>query len=260
MTHAKLKIALGVAAGIFLAGGLAKVFLATDKTGENLPTGEIFKNAREKYASLASYGDEGKTVAVLNGMTITTAFTIKLARPNLYRIEWEQNSVSPVFSFATAKTQSVWSAGQGDFLEMGAGVQKQTSQEMALASATGISGGAAATIPGTFFKMNWGNQLGASEAGQKRQGDEKVGEEDCYVFTSDTNGQATTLWIGKRDFLIHQVRHVTSVEAMKTVLDQAAKLNPGAVLPPQIPTAVTSTETHTNIVLNPKFSSASFAR
>jgi outer membrane lipoprotein-sorting protein len=259
MTYAKLKLALGISAGILLAGGAATVVLSGDGAGGNLSSGEIFKKAQDKYASLTSYSDEGKSVAILSGTTITTAFTIKLARPNLYRVAWQQTTESS-FSTTTGKPEAVWSLGEGDYLDMGMGVQKQASQEGALSSATGISGNAAASIPGTFFKMNWGGQLKASAAGEKRQDDAKVGGVDCYVFTSESKGTTRTLWIGKEDLLIHQIRNVSTAEAVKTMLDDAAKRNPGVHLPPQQYDGITRTETHTNIVVNQKFSPADFAR
>lgn len=250
MTCAKLKLAIGTSAAIILVGGTTTVVLSSDLAGDNLPPGEIIKRAQQKYASLTSYSDEGKTVAILNGTTITTAFTIRLARPNLYRIDWEQ----PVHASYTNKG-AVWSAGEGDFLRMGSAAEKQASQEMALGSATGISGGAAATIPGTFFKMNWGNRLGGSVSSEKPQPDQKVGDVDCYVLTSDSKGRTRTLWIGKQDFLIHQVRNVTSAAAMKTVRAEAAKGQPelAAGLPEFKSQGITSTETHENIVVDQKF-------
>jgi hypothetical protein len=270
MTYAKFKLALGVVLTVLLAGAVAILAISCRKAADNLQPsnnlqasdnlqpGEIFKKAQEKYASLNSYSDEGKTVAILNGTTITTTFTIRLARPNFYRIEWEQNTESADGS-AKTKRSTVWSAGEGDFLDMaGRGAEKQASQETALAGATGISASASATIPGTFFKMNWGNQLGNWAADQKEPTEEKVGDVNCYVFTRDLNGIANTLWIGKQDFLIHQVRHVTSAKAMKAYMDEAAKRNPGLVLPAQKFDGVTSTETHTNIIVNPKFSQSDF--
>jgi hypothetical protein len=124
MTYAKLKLALYISAAIVLAGGATTLVLSSDGAGDDAATGEIFKNAQEKYASLTSSSDEGQTVATLNGSIITTTFTIKLARPNLYRIEWQQKNES-TFSSTTTKTEAVWSAGAGDFLEMGFGVQNK---------------------------------------------------------------------------------------------------------------------------------------
>jgi hypothetical protein len=141
--------------------------------------------------------------------------------------------------------------------------QKQGSRETALASATGISGNAAATIPGTFFKMNWGDQLGGSMSGAKQQPDEKVGDVDCSVFAKELNkGVMRTLWIGKEDFLIHQVRNVTSAKAMQAMMAETAKSHPEIIarLKQAGMQGITSTETHQNIVLNPKLSATDFAR
>jgi len=254
----KLKLALRIGAATILVGCTSTVALSSEASGDNLAPSEIFNKAQEKYASLTSYSDEGKTVATLNGMTITTTFSIRLARPNFYRIEWEQSNDS-TFTKTKAQTRAVWSAGEGDFLDFtGTGAQKQASLESALASATGISAGAAATVPGTFFKSNWGNQFGRPVSSRKQQADEKVGDVDCYVFTSELNGTTNTIWLGKQDFLIHQVRNITSAEAMKTLMADAAKRNPGILTSPQQFGGTTSTETHTKIAVNQKFLPADF--
>lgn len=262
MTWMKLKLAIGAGAVVLLAGSTAMVAFSDGEHADTPSTAEIFKNARDTYASLTSYSDEGQSVSTLNGTTITTTFTIKLARPSLYRIEWQQKDASS-FGITTTKREAVWSAGDGDFLDMGHGAEKERNREMALSGATGISGGAAATIPGTFFRMNWGNELGGSTAKEKRQPDENVGGVDCYVFTEELKkGVTRTLWIGKQDFLIHQIRNVMSAEAMKAVLADALKRSPqiaGRIKMTE-PTENISIQTHSNIVLNAKLSPSDFAR
>ena len=47
---------------------------------------------------------------------------------------------------------------------------------------------------------------------------------------------------------------------MKAALANAAKTNPGMAIPNQNFGGMTSTETHTNIILNQKFSPADFSR
>ena len=81
----------------------------------------------------------------------------------------------------------------------------------------------------------------------KRQPDEKVSEVDCYVFEGGTKDEKKTLWFGKQDFLIRQVRTVYSID-----IKQPDSLE----IRRQI---ITSTETHSNIVLNQKFSAADFS-
>jgi len=112
-----------VALVILLAGGFPASVFSGDAGPDNLSPAEIFKRAQDKYASLSSYSDEGKVVCTLNGMNITTAFTIRLARPDLYRIEWNQSYPN----LPKGQTMAVWSAGSGDFLDMGTGARKQAS-------------------------------------------------------------------------------------------------------------------------------------
>jgi outer membrane lipoprotein-sorting protein len=255
MTYSKRNLVFCFCVTMILAGTPAMVIPSSAESAGELPANEILKNAQEKYASLTSYSDTGRTVSEINGTRLTTTFKVKLARPGFYLIEWEQ----PVHASYT-NSGAVWSAGDGDFMRMGSNLQKRASREEALGSATGVSGSAAATIPGTFFRMNWGNQLDASVSQSTKQLDEKVGDVDCYVFTSQSKGRTSTLYIGKKDFLIHQVKTVTSDEAMKVALAEAAKSHPEIRLPqPQVgPQGVISTETHENIVVNEKYSNGIF--
>jgi len=256
MTWMKLKFALGLGMAAFLTGGVATE-LALHAAGTDALTAEqILKKSQEAYASMTSYSDDGKTVASLSGKTFTTTFNIKLERPDYYRIEWEQ-AVSPSYTSGG----KAWSAGQGDFLELAhaGGPKKQQDKDTALAGATGVSGGAAATVPGTFFKMNWGNQLGGSFAQSKQLADEKVGDADCYVFETESKGIAQTLWIGKKDFLIHQKRSVSNTEAVKNAMEMAEKAT-GFKTPSSPQGSIVSTETHEHIVVNPKFTPADFER
>jgi RNA polymerase sigma factor (sigma-70 family) len=256
MTWLKIKFALSISVAMLITGGAVTVAISQTSSGDKLTPQEIFKKSQDVYAALSSYSDEGKTVSSIGSTTVAPhTFTIKLARPNLYRIEWQQQETS---SFMNSGV--VWSAGDGDFMVMGSGnAQKQTSREMALGGATGISGGAAATIPGTFFKMNWGNQLG-SALSEKQQSDEKVGDVDCYVFTSELKGNIKTLWIGKKDFLIRQVENDTSAASLKKTLEDAAKRNPQMHFPTSASSSgdVKSIETHLNIVVNKQFSASDF--
>ncbi|MGO8763895.1 MAG: RNA polymerase sigma factor [Limisphaerales bacterium] len=263
MNYAKLKLATGMAIAILVAGGAATVAILAAggnatvaisqiSSDPHLTPQQIIEKSQNVYAGLSSYSDKGQTISSVNGMTLATTFTIKLARPDLYRIEWQQ----PV-TFSYSNKGVVWSAGEGDFMVMGdRPAEKEKSRESALGGATGISGDAAASIPGTFFNMNWGSQLKGPVSNEKQQADEKVGDVDCYVFTSELKGTIKTLWIGKKDFLIHQIRNVTSAAFVKAALAQAAKNNPGA--PQLTTTGITSTETHENIVVNQKFSPSDF--
>jgi outer membrane lipoprotein-sorting protein len=199
MTWLKIKFAIGVGIVALLAGGAVTVAISQTSGDDKLTPQEIFKNAQDAYASLSSYSDEGKTVAIVNGMTLTTTFNIKLSRPNSFRVEWSQ--ATDYFTNGGV----VWSDGSDIFMGMKYSQYlpkpaKYNDKESALSAASGVSASASATVPGTFFKMNWGNQFGGSIANEEQQADEKVGDIDCYVFKSELKGTTKTLWIARKIF------------------------------------------------------------
>jgi RNA polymerase sigma factor (sigma-70 family) len=256
MTWMKLKLALGISAAALIAGGAATVAISQTSGDGKMTASDIMKNSQEIYAALSSYSDEGKTVSSIGKTAVAPhAFTIKIARPNLYRIEWKQDSGFFV------STGTVWSAGDGHFLKMSTlgKPTKYSNQNMALDSATGISGGAAGSIPGTFFS-NLRNQFKGMEKAFKIK-DEKIGDTDCFVLSDGKDGRTRTLWIGKEDFLIHQIQTMTSAAVLKSTLEAQMKIHPelrDVMARTPIGGDSISTETHTNIVINQAFSKANF--
>lgn len=226
MTWLKFKFAAGVGVAVLLAGGAATVAVL-QTGGSELTPEKIIEKSQATYAALSSYSDNGKIIAEVGNQTIPTTFNIRLQQPNLYRVEWTQTTAF----FTNGGT--VWSAGNGDFMAMKHGnynaqPAKYRDMQSALAAATGISGSASSTIPGTFFNQNQGNVLKINPAKSTLQKlkDEPVDGVDCYVLSTiidaanlpnggkleDNTGKigkrTTMLWIGKRDHLIHQAQNI----------------------------------------------------
>jgi hypothetical protein len=224
------KVPFGICAAIWLACGVTPPVFADDAAGNHLSTIQIFQKVKDTYASMITYSDEG-CVVTARGTVIN--FSTRLARTNFYLIEWQQTNAT-----AGSGSQAVWFAGAGDFLQAEAGVQCQGGRKIALAHASAFSDGATATIPSVFFDLRWVEEpLEDLVFSVDRQSDDNVGGVSCYVFTKGLLGATNTLWIGKQDFLIRQVRTVISLEAMPDF---------------------TALETHTNIVLNQRFSRSDF--
>ena len=206
---------------------MVRIAYSDDKPTVDLLPRTILVRSQEIYDSLTSYSDTGKIV-IFDGLkpppkgNFFFAFKIKLARPNLYQIEWEIEG--------TGNTRVVWSAGKGDFRGIGNESIKEKNRRSVLLGAIGDSGGATQTIPGVFFKTDWGTLLEAFGDNVKREADEKLDDIDCYALLSEDGKLKITLWIGKKDFLIHQIRHVITDEIITT-----------------------ATETHSDIVVNQKF-------
>ena len=259
MTWLKLKFAAGVGLATVLAGGVAMVAVSQTGNVDKPSVQEIVKQSQDAYAALTSYSDQGQTVSSIGSNAVAPHnFSIKLARPDLYRVEWTQD-----LGFY-AQTGLVWSAGGGNFLKM-TQASKPTlysNMEGALSGATGISGGASGSIPGTFFKLNWGNKLGATMQTAKRKPDEKIGDVDCYVLTQSKAGRTQTLWIGKQDFLIRQYEQDTSAAAMQTMLEAQAKTHPeiqSMLQRGNLGGDAKSVETHTDLVLNQTIAKTDFS-
>jgi outer membrane lipoprotein-sorting protein len=240
------RLTLGISLAITLASGAMTEAFSGEEVGDHFSPSQIIKRAEEAYASLVSYSDEGQTIVDSGGNA--TTFTIRLARTNFYLIEWEKNDESSFVPLAQ-HVQAVWSSGGGNYFEAESGVQNELSRDFALGHAAAPSGGASAIIPMTFFDMQleWGETFGAPELKENRQADEKVRGVECYVITGESQGLTKTLWIGKQDYLIRQIRTMVSTDALRADI-----ANWVPAITPSIH-GFTWTETHTNIVVNKRF-------
>ena len=240
----KLKFITGITIGVVLMGGIAAEVIPSQTNPNARPTAdEICSNTLSAYASLQSYSDDCKIVTERARGKTTTTFSSKLSHPDLYRIDWTS-------TFGRNTNQgTVWSDGSGNFCAMDASTpQKSTNMTYALVLAAAESRSVLTTIPSFFFKLP-----GNGFAHANRRNDETLNGLDCYVissigtvnFVDGSIGKETyTWWIGKSDLLIRQVQCVIKI---------------GSSGPNSLGADV-STETHENIVANPKFSSSDFAR
>jgi RNA polymerase sigma factor (sigma-70 family) len=230
LTWIRLKFAAGVSATGLLAGGVAMVAISQSSTNNQLSAQEIAKESQDAYAALTSYSDTGTQMLEIAGKNTETAFNIRLARPNLYRIDWTMTA-GP-----NSAKGAAWSDGSGDYFEMGAagkGKEKVKDMQTALGSMT-LTGNSAIAVPEVFFKLSLGDPMGHIVNGKvegygkveaKRDKDGRVGDVDCYVIRSVMGAGGTMpaalgkmgmppstrlfwrlFWIGKRDHLIHQIQ------------------------------------------------------
>jgi RNA polymerase sigma factor (sigma-70 family) len=242
MTWLKIKFALVVGTFVLLAGGVATVAISQTSSGNKLTPQEIAKQSQDAYVALTSYSDSGTTVTEIAGKNIKTTFNIRLARPNLYRID----STMP-----NGAKGAAWSDGNGDYFEMtAAGKEKEKMKDMQTALGyMAALGNSAIAVPKIFFNLTSVDPMSYIVTGKvetKREKDGQVGDVDCYVITSvmDTAkmraegtlpdgvgkmGTTTSLfWIGKRDHFIHQIQSsvdLSSVDLASTTLPSPARLS-----------------------------------
>jgi RNA polymerase sigma factor (sigma-70 family) len=302
MTHAKLKLAIGIAAGILLVAGATTIVISQIVNGDKLTPQEIAKQSQDAYAALSSYSDNGATVVEFAGKNIRTTFNIRVARPNLYRLDWIMTAGQE-----NAKG-AAWSDGSSDYFKTEAtGKEKVKDMQTALGS-TAALGNSAIAVPEIFFKLTLGDPMGfivTGKAESKREKDGQIGDVDCYVISSVVdsaklfaNGalpasmgkmgktiSTKLFWIGKRDHLIHQIQ--SSVNLASSTLPDMTRLSDDDIkkllekenkpvtaesiadtrteletLSKKMQSVMKGkmivTETHENISVNQKFSSADF--
>jgi RNA polymerase sigma factor (sigma-70 family) len=159
----------------------------------DLSSAQILKKAQETYASLSSYSDTGKIISETVDYTLTNSFSIRLARPNLYRIEWE-NGIC-------------WSLDDANYIHMNGMPVREESNPRDAISQSSVLAVPAAFLGKIYSEINWGDNLAffVSSPSVVRLADEKIQSDECYVF--NIKGEPTIyLWIGKTDFLIHQIK------------------------------------------------------
>ena len=172
---------------------------------QDVTPGNIFENVKTAYKSIDTYKAEGNITSNINPggtqMNIETSFSIILKKPNLYLISWTQESMPGM-----SQSGAVWSDSTQPYLYMGwmNAYSKMGSDELALASATGISGGAAFTIPSLFLSVfKEQPDLFSRLKEPQIEMTEKVGEDDCYVISGSSSiSKKETFWVSKKSYLI----------------------------------------------------------
>lgn len=236
MTWLKNIGAVGVGAAALMTGGAARMAISQASGGDQVTAQEIVGKSRNAYAALSSYSDSGTAVAEFAGQKNTLTFNTRLQRPNIYRIDWTQGMASKGV---------VWCDGSGDYFlattaghEENAKPQRMQDMKNAFAQAAGFSFSSASAVPGIFFNQSLGDIFTAPVASGicplQKEKDGTVGDVGCYVVSGvmDLSKQPekgkpgtafTMLWIGKKDFLIHQCRtkYVEKVGSSAAKSDEA---------------------------------------
>jgi outer membrane lipoprotein-sorting protein len=178
----------------------------------DLSASEILQKMTAAYKAYTSYSADGESVSTVDMSAISPALTtpvetktkisVRLARPSLYRLEWEKTSATG------AKTiqGSVWSAGSGDFLKNGSASSRMKNRETALATAGSYSGTMSPVIASLFFNQN--DSMSSVFNSFSKTNNETLDNHKCYVLTGHLGFQNLHIWVHKDDFLIPRLEVV----------------------------------------------------
>ena len=148
-----------------LAVALGMLTLIANALAKEPSPSKILDKVKSTYDSMQTCKVEGTGVSdiEIHGTAIRgeTSFSILLKKPNLYLVSWTQKNMPMP---GMAQSGAVWSDGTQPFLYMGImhAYSKIGSDQMALASATGVSGGIAYTMPSLFLAGFKGQRVRSS--------------------------------------------------------------------------------------------------
>jgi RNA polymerase sigma factor (sigma-70 family) len=221
-------------AALLLTGAGLGSLSARREIPDGLTPGDIYRRTRQRYDSLTSYRANGEESMGYGGQRKTFAFYTHLGRPDYYRVEWAM----PIFTEGNIETVpdlgALWSAGKGPFIMTGSlpapgsgrtpsPLQtflccKMDDDQRAIISVLGLADGAM-SVPVIFLKPGFDRLNEIAEGPDvQRLKDETVDGFRCFVLArtfghkfakSGTPPRMEKFWIGKNDFLIHQIENDT---------------------------------------------------
>jgi outer membrane lipoprotein-sorting protein len=195
---------------------------AGEPKAESLALRQILDRAVKVYANCKSYRDSGvvKTVffdtqGTRGSCTVEKPFTTAFLRPDRFRFEYREKSHRGEARYI------IWSRGREvqTWWDVTPGLKEPESLDMAIAGATGVSGGSAHTIPALLLPGEMGGHRLTYMTDLKRMEDAKLGDVDCYRLVGDLAGQPQTLWIDKSSFLVRRIdvqRQLTAARMEQT--------------------------------------------
>ena len=194
----------GLLAGLGVAS--FQCFLGAQETDPQ----SIIKKVEAAYAALETYEAEGEIVSNIEMRTTKNSsvksFTLRLKKPDLFRVTWDDQGADDVV-LKNGGAAWVENGKALFFMTATSRISEMESGRMALAAATGVSSGAANTIPSLFFDEGFGGGTIFTSGEQlKLVREEPIGEAMCYVLSGPSVlTKELTVWIGKRDFLVRKM-------------------------------------------------------
>jgi hypothetical protein len=146
--------------------------------------GGIVEAARAAHRAMSSFEAEGETMVQMTiygrEQSFASRFSIRFARPNRYRISWTSTE-GP----AGAQRGAVWNAGEGAYTYFSppGTYASASSDEIALATAAGISQGLTADAWALFFE---GKGVLADLQAPTVDGTEEIEGERCWKISGSS--------------------------------------------------------------------------
>ena len=192
---------------------------AASSQQQSMSAQQIYDQMIATYASCDSYLDEGEVRTLFltprGKRTDVKPFSTAFVRPSDFRFEFKdrigdgEDDWSRYIVWRNPEAVKTW-------WTIDPGVKVSEDLPLALAGATGVSGGSAAVIPSLLLPEMSGMRY-ETLTDLKLGGVEKVNGSDAYkIEGKDPRGESLTLWIDKESLLIVQLYQRTKFPTFET--------------------------------------------
>ena len=206
-----------------LVAGVVAALVQSSLIAQDPDPETIIKKVEAAYAALESYEAHGEVVSnsIMGDTSHRTvrSFSLRLMKPGLFRFTWNDRAEANAVG---VNGGAAWVDKGEAFFYMRAtnNISEMASGRMALAAATGVSFGAANTIPSLFLNDFGGGTIFTGGEQLKLTGEEQLGKEICYVLTGPSiMTKELTVWVGKGDFLIRKISRSLERDAGQKPID-----------------------------------------
>ncbi len=215
MNHCKVLLAVAFLG--LLACDRAEDSPQAGKASTSAPTSkltakDILAKVDETYATCRSYVDTGMVKTVFTGNSVgfvdEKPFKTAFVRPDRFRYEFTSN---PSYIPLARETRFIiWAHGDDvkTWWDVQPGVNSNETLSMAIAKATGVSGGSAHGVPVLLMPKLIGGARETALRGLERLEDAEENGVLCFRVKGNplaNDSQPRTLWISQKTFLIHRI-------------------------------------------------------
>jgi hypothetical protein len=205
----------GLASGLCL---IARIATCPVEPGAKVPSaGEILSRVAAAYGDCQSYRDRGVvrvTFIQADGRRWTELkpFTTAFRRPDRFRFEFLEGPSDD------ARRYIVWaqSGAVHTWRDVRPGVSSEPSLGLALAGATGVSGGSAHTIPALLLPQAVDGWRLTDLSDVTRLEDAMLGGRSCIRVQGRKLKNPSTVWIDRETFLVRQIDEANTFPDFRT--------------------------------------------
>jgi outer membrane lipoprotein-sorting protein len=178
---------------------------------------DVLDRMAKAYANCKAYQDTGGVTTIFIGAngnrTVEKPFTTAFVRPDRFRFEYIENEGG-----GQALRYIIWRKGKAvqTWWDVKPGVENPGSLELALAAATGVTGGSAHTVPSMLLPKEVGGWRLTDITEAKRIDDAKLDKVDCFRIEGKNADRSTTLWIDQKTFLVRRIDEQNKFDDFRT--------------------------------------------